>query len=322
MRRLLALVLLMATLVALVGCAQPVPDSRGAMSVAEAPAAMAPEPAGDIEMTERSAPVDAAGNPQTLATELRKIIYSASIGIQVEDPAATAQQIEDLAEGAGGYTAQSQLYQYSGDLMRGMVVIRVPAERYGDTLARIRALGSRVLNENSTANDVTAEYTDLEAQLRNLEAAERELQAMLTEVRQKPNAKPADILEVYNALTQKRGEIEQVKGRLNYLANQVGFSTISVDLVPDEVTAPVVDEGWQPLVTIKNAFRALIDIMQGLIDLLINLVIVVLPVLLLVVLPILLVIWLIRRWRRGRKQAQPTTTVTPAEGGSTQGPAQ
>jgi hypothetical protein len=305
MRRLLAFVMLIAMLAALVGCAAPVRESAPAMSV-EAPAAAMPEmQAGDMAITEESAPVDAAGNPQAGATDLRKIIYTANIGIQVKDPAATAQQIEDLAESAGGYTAQSQLYQYSGDLMRGMVVIRVPAESYGDILARIRALGSRVLNENSNANDVTAEYTDLEAQLRNLEAAERELQAMLTEVRQKPNAKPADILEVYNALTEKRGEIEQVKGRLQYLQNQVGFSTITVDLVPDEVTAPVVDEGWQPLVTIKNAFRTLVSILQGLINLVINLVIVVLPVLLLVVAPIVLVIWLIRRWRRGRKQEQP-----------------
>jgi membrane protein implicated in regulation of membrane protease activity len=58
-------------------------------------------------------------------------------------------------------------------------------------------------------------------------------------------------------------------------------------------------------VTIKNAFRTLVSILQGLINLVINLVIVVLPVLLLVVAPIVLVIWLIRRWRRGRKQEQP-----------------
>ena len=85
------------------------------------------------------------------------------------------QQIQDLAASAGGYTSQAQLYQYSGDLMRGMVVIRVPAESYDSILDWIRSLGSRVLSENSSASDVTAEYTDLEAQLRNLEAAEREL---------------------------------------------------------------------------------------------------------------------------------------------------
>lgn len=306
MRRTVTLALLAVALVVMAGCGNAAAPQYDANMAApqEAPSAAMPEMdrevagAGDVQQ-------GGGAGARPAVADARKMIYTADIGIQVKDPAVAMQQVEDLATGAGGYTAQSQLYQYSGDLMRGMVVVRVPAESYGDTLARIRALGSRVLNENSNANDVTAEYTDLEAQLRNLEAAERELQAMLTEVRQKPNAKPADILEVYNALTQKRGEIEQVKGRLNYLANQVGFSTISVDLVPDQVSAPVIDEGWQPLVTVKNAFRALIGIAQGLIDLLINLVIVVLPVLLLVALPIVLVIWLIRRWRRGRRSQPP-----------------
>ncbi|HNS02394.1 MAG TPA: DUF4349 domain-containing protein [Anaerolineae bacterium] len=314
MRRAAILALLVVALAVMAGCgnqAAPQYDAGVAMPQ-EAPVAAMPEMERDV--TGAGGAQQGGAGAQSAAVDARKMIYTADIGIQVKDPATAMQQVEDLAVGAGGYTSQSQLYQYSGDLMRGMVVIRVPAESYGDTLARIRALGSRVLNESSNASDVTAEYTDLEAQLRNLEAAERELQVMLTEVREKPNAKPGDILEVYNALTQKRGEIEQVKGRLNYLANQVGFSTISVDLVPDQVTAPVVDEGWQPLVTIKNAFRALINIAQGLIDLLINLVIVVLPVLLLVILPIVLVIWLIRRWRRGRRsQAQATPPAAESD---------
>ena len=175
-----------------------------------------------------------------------------------------------------------------------------------------------MLNENSNASDVTAEYTDLEAQLRNLEAAERELQALLTEVRERPNAKPADILEVYNALSQKRGEIEQVKGRLQYLQNQVGFSTITSDLVPDEVTAPVIDEGWQPLVTVKNAFRSLVNILQGLVVLLINLVIVVLPVLLLVALPIVLLVLLVR-WLVRRRKRIAAGTSAPGDGSSQAG---
>ncbi len=305
MRQLLTMLLLVVTLVVMAACAAQSPQSEmGVAMPAEAPAA-GPEMARD--MAESGGAVESGGMvaPQQAAPDPRKIIYTGNIGIMVEDPAVAMQQIQDLATGAGGYTSQAQLYQYSGDLMRGMVVIRVPAENYDSILERIRNLGSRVLNENSSASDVTAEYTDLEAQLRNLEAAERELQALLTEVRQRPNAKPSDILEVFNALSQKRGEIEQVKGRLQYLQNQVGFSTISVDLVPDQVTAPVIEEGWQPLVTVKNAFRSLVGILQGLVELLINLVIVVLPVLLLVALPIVLLIVFVRWLMRRRKGSQP-----------------
>jgi hypothetical protein len=315
MRRAFALFGLVVTLVVMAACAAASPEPEMSVAMpAEAPAAAMPEPARD--MAPSGGAVESGGMviPEQVAPDPRKMIYTGNIGIMVKDPAAAMQQIQDMAAGAGGYTSQAQLYQYSGDLMRGMIVVRVPAESYGSVLARIRELGSRVLNENSNASDVTAEYTDLEAQLRNLEAAERELQALLTEVRERPNAKPADILEVFNALSQKRGEIEQVKGRLQYLANQVGFSTITVDLVPDEVTAPVIDEGWQPLVTVKNAFRSLVNILQGLVELLINLVIVVLPVALLLALPIVLLVLLVRWWVRRRKRSQPAAAApTPGD---------
>jgi hypothetical protein len=315
MRRAFALLWLVVTLVVIAACAatSPQPEMSAAMP-AEAPSAAMPEPARDMAQSGRAAESGGMVVPQQVAPDPRKMIYTGNIGIMVKDPAAAMQQIQDMATGASGYTSQAQLYQYSGDLMRGMIVIRVPAESYDSILARIRELGSRVLNETSNASDVTAEYTDLEAQLRNLEAAERELQALLTEVRERPNAKPSDILEVFNALSQKRGEIEQVKGRLQYLANQVGFSTITVDLVPDEVTAPVIDQGWQPLVTVKNAFRSLVNILQGLVELLINLVIVVLPVALLLALPIVLLVLLVRWLMRRRKRSQPSTTApTPGD---------
>ncbi|MFZ2488612.1 MAG: DUF4349 domain-containing protein [Anaerolineae bacterium] len=300
MRKWLTLVFVLLTIVVLVACGAPATPTMNEVA-----------PAADMARPQApSAPSDAGGatgaevTTEQPAPDERKMIYTGNISIVVKDPAAAMQQVEDLASSLGGYTAQSQLYQYNAELMSGNVTIRVPADQYEAALASLRTLGQRVLNENSTASDVTAEYTDLEAQLRNLQAAERELAAMLTEVRQKPEAKPGDILEVYNALSQKRGEIEQVQGRLNYLQNQVGFSTISVDLTPDQINAPVLDEGWRPLVTVRNAFRSLLTILQGLLDLIITLVIVVLPVLLLLALPVALVLYLVRRLSRRRKPAR------------------
>ena len=306
MKRVVYLALAAAMLVALAGCGA-TPESQSDVGyLAGAPAASeAPAPPREVFNESTASGSGSVAAPVEVAPDPRKIIYQAFLSVVVKDPEASLKDVEALATGAGGYVSQSQLNQYYGDLMRGNIVIRVPTESYPSTLDAIRALGIRVISENSNANDVTAEYSDLEAQLRNLDAAERELQAMLTEVRQRPNAKPSDILEVYNALTEKRGQIEQVKGRLQYLSNQVSFSTITADLVPDEGQKPVVEEGWQPLVTIKNALRTLVSVMQGLIDTVITLVIVVLPIVLLLAVPIVLIILLIRWLRRRRKSKQP-----------------
>ncbi len=264
MKRVTYLLLLAAILAALAGCAAPAAEVQSvARDVTGASAPGAPAPQMDFAEETSASDGGSMVAQGEVAPDPRQIIYQAFISIMVKDPAASIAEVEALANAAGGYVSQSELHQYYGDLMRGQVSLRVPAERYRETLDAIRALGIRVLNENSNANDVTAEYTDLQAQLRNLEAAETELQAMLTEVRQRPNAKPADILDVYNALTQKRGEIESVKGRLQYLTNQVALSTITVDLAPDEGEKPVIEESWAPLVTCKNALRRLVAFCKG-----------------------------------------------------------
>ena len=66
-----------------------------------------------------------------------------------------------------------------------------------------------------------------------------ELLALLTEVRERPNAKVEDILAVHRSLTQIREEIEMLQGRKNLLDNQIDFSTIWVELIPDSVFRPI-----------------------------------------------------------------------------------
>lgn len=308
MRRVILLTWLMAVLLIAGGCAGAAPqtarESMPAAPAAQPPAALPkPQEVGSGNAADMGAETP-LWQQQQLATADRKIIYTGYLSMVVRNPEQAMQQVQSLVAEAGGYVASSQISQYTGDLMRGSMVVRVPVEKYSATLASLRQLGIRVLSESTNSEDVTAEYVDLEARLRNLEAAEKELLALLEEVRERPNAKPADILEVYNAVSQKRGEIEQVKGRMQYLANLTALSTINVDLVPDQGQMPVVEEGWQPLVTVKEAARTLVNIMQGLVDLIIRVVIIVVPVLLLLALPIVGLILLVRWLTRRKRSAQ------------------
>ncbi len=178
MRQLIALLLVVTAVAGLAGCASPAAQPAAEMSrdfAAGAPEAPAPA-AVDMNQSTIAQSSEVAA-PQQVVPDPRKIVYTNNISIVVKDPAASAQQIQQMATEAGGYVSQSQLSQYTGDQMRGMVVVRVPVESYEQVLGQIRKLGVRVLSDSSSASDVTSEYTDLEAQLRNLEAAETELAA-------------------------------------------------------------------------------------------------------------------------------------------------
>lgn len=307
MKRFALFTSLIVVVLAMAACGAAAPESASVQEAAGMPAvempAAAPQEARALDSdSTANAGVETGYSQQQQPTAAdRKIIYTGYLSMIVSDPAQAMQQVEALVTEGGGYVANSQLSQFSGDLMQGNMVVRVPMGNYSSVMAALRLLGLRVLSESTNSEDVTAEFVDLEARLRNLEAAEKELLALLAEVRQRPNAKPADILEVYNAVSEKRGEIEQVKGRMQYLANLTALSTINVDLVPDQGTKPVVEEGWQPLVIVKDAARTLVSILQGLVDLLIRVLIIVVPVLLILAVPIVLLILLVR-WLARRKR--------------------
>ncbi len=250
----------------------------------------------------------AAGMPPSL--ENRMIIQRAEISMVIKDTEATAAAIRTLALNSGGYIADSNLFR-DGEQLRGVLTVRIPGQNLPVFLDQVKGMAVRVLRDNLSGEDVTQEYTDLGSRLRNLEATETELLALLTEVRQRPNAKTSDILEVYDKLTLIRGEIEQIKGRMQYLSNLTSLATIQIELIPDELGAPVIEEGWQPLVALRQASARLIKTLQGLVDAAIWLVIFIVPVLLVMALPFVLLALVIRALRRRSPRSSPPPTTTP-----------
>lgn len=240
--------------------------------------------------------------------ETRVIIYTGDISLIVKDTQEAIGQVTALANEQSGFVAGSNVYE-AGDALRGSITIRVPAERYQDTLAKLRDLALRVERENSASQDVTEEFTDLQARRTNLEFTETALQKLLDE-RQRVGS-TSDILEVYRELTTIRGQIEQIEGRLRYLANQSALSTINIQLTPDIIYQPISVAGWQPQGVAREALEALIEALQGLASVAIWLVVFVLPLGLIFLIPLAVVGLVIRGWWHRRQRGPRKTTQPP-----------
>jgi hypothetical protein len=280
-------------LIVLAACAAPAPQVvRNAEVAAPAVAPSAGRPAASL----------ADGADKTAyapADTERMIVRTADLSLVVTDTGSALQSVSSLVTGLGGYVADSKAWR-QGEQLRATVKLRLPAGQLDSALASIKKLAVRVERENIGGQDVTEEYSDLGAQLTNLEATERELRELLAEVRQRTQ-KAEDILQVYRELTTIRGEIERVKGRLQYLDNLTDMATVSVELVPDVLAKPVVEPGWRPLETLKNAGRTLVNALKGLVDVLIYLIVLVLPVLVVVGGILFLLIKGLQRLTRGRR---------------------
>ncbi|MFQ6059042.1 MAG: DUF4349 domain-containing protein [Anaerolineae bacterium] len=259
------------------------------------PAAM-PTPAPMVveKAVERAAIVEAPIEAGKLAPiGERMIIRTADLAIKVEDTEQALAQIKGIATALGGYVASSNIWRASEGL-RGTVTLRVPAESFDAAMEQIKDVGLEVERESISGQDVTEEYTDLDARLRNLEATEKELLELLTEVREKTR-KAEDVLAVHRELTNIRGQIEQVKGRMQYLERMTALATITVELIPREA---IVRAGWAPGGTLQDALRGLVTALQALTDVAIWVVVFFLPLALLVLIPLSAIFLLWRRWRR------------------------
>lgn len=230
-------------------------------------------------------------------TTEQMIIRRATLELVVSDTEKSVAEVTRIVTGLGGYVSDSNVFRVDGQL-QATLTVRVPVKDYENALAQFKGLAVRVQRETTGTENVTMEYTDLSARLKNLELTETELQALLSEVREK-TGKAEDVLAVYNRLTEIRGQIEQIKGRMQYLENLVAMTTISLTLIPDVLAKPVVEPGWRPLETLRNALAALVVVLQGVVNVLIYV-----AVFSLLLIPLVVLILLIRVWQRRRKQAQ------------------
>ena len=117
-------------------------------------------------------------------------------------------------------------------------------------MADLRALAVRVRSENVSTQDVTEEYFDLNSRLRNAEATESQYLTLLDRA-----GEGEAILQIYEALSRIRYEIEQIKGRIQYLEQVSALSLISINLEPATALGPLVPPGWSASETLNSAVR-------------------------------------------------------------------
>jgi hypothetical protein len=159
----------------------------------------------------------------------RKIIFNASIALDVTDVTRAFDDVGAIAKVGGGYVERSSFSGNQDASQRSAsLTVRVPVARYDDTLAAIRGVqGASVKSETSKSNEVTEDYTDLQSRLRTLQATEQQYLTLLAQAKTQQ-----EILTMTDRLNSVRGQIEQTQGRLNLLDSMTSLATIDVALAP------------------------------------------------------------------------------------------
>ncbi|QYR24208.1 DUF4349 domain-containing protein [Paenibacillus sp. sptzw28] len=154
----------------------------------------------------------------------RKLIYHANVTMEVSDYSKAQTSVNNIIHLSGGYILQFS-DQKSASELGGTYTIKIPASGFQTFLGQLEKLKHTQFERSMKGTDVTEEYVDLDSRLKARKVVEARLLAFMDKA-----TRADDLLKFSNQLGDVQMEIEQIKGRMRYLDQNVAFSTIELRL--------------------------------------------------------------------------------------------
>ena len=226
-KRIIGLILIFSII--MVGCTSKTSENLSSASQALEMAQSDSSVSTEMYDMDSGATEESSVNGEKLLEPERKIIKSSQLSLETAKFNDVINSLEDMVKSYGGYIASSSIdaeginnnYQC---LRFASYKINVPSDKLDDFLDESSKLAT-VRNKSTSAEDITAQYYDNESRLKSLQIQEErylEILKTATEVK--------DIIEIENALTDARYEIENLTTCLNKISNLVDMATVNINI--------------------------------------------------------------------------------------------
>ena len=262
---------------------------------------------GENQLADQKVSLETAETTQDAPTKTieRKIIRNANLQLEVDNPDEALAKITNIAESKTGFVVKTEQTSNNAETKKSDVItmtVRVPSEKFNETLGEIRGTASRVINETVEGKDVTEEFIDIEARLKTKKALEEQF----LEIMKRSNT-VEDALNVQRELAEVRGEIEQIEGRKRFLENQASLSTIEIRIQSSSAFSPSSSGFFYQL---GDSFSKGFDFALSFVLGLVTLVIALLPFLIFVALPLY---FLVRYFKRKNQKRSTSSEIAREE---------
>ncbi|HSA48830.1 MAG TPA: DUF4349 domain-containing protein [Yinghuangia sp.] len=192
---------------------------------AAGPAASAPSPGGT-----------AAPGAQAPAVGDRKLVLTAEVRLEADNPDAAAAGARSLAIGMGGMVAGEETrrvpvppYPTTADpaaptrySVTSTLTLKIPPAQFDRAIDELSALGT-VVARNRTATDVTEQVVDVASRVETQRRSVDRVRQLLAEA-----ASIQEIISLEAELTEREAELDSLLGRQQALTGQVDLATIAL----------------------------------------------------------------------------------------------
>jgi len=190
----------------------------------------------------------------------RMVVESSNISLVVDQVQAKVDQVLDYVKEKKGYMVSSSINQLQ-EAPFAQLVVRLPREELRPALKYLRQIAVKVTSENLKGRDVTDQYLDLQARLKTFEKTKAKYEKILDQA-----TTVEEILKVERQIINLQEQIDQLKGREQYLEKTAENAKLTVYLSTDELSLPYTPEepAFRPKVIFKKAVRSLVKSLRGL----------------------------------------------------------
>ena len=167
----------------------------------------------------------------------RMVVYTANLSILVKSYQDTLDLIQQRLSSLNGYIVESNSYAAGeGNALEGTITVRIPQNKFASFLQSVEKGSTKIVNRSISGQDVTEEYVDLESRLKSKQVVEKRLLEFMEKAE-----KTEDLLKVSTNLAAVQEEIEQLKGKMNYINNKVDLATVTMHVMEDKVNVPALE---------------------------------------------------------------------------------
>lgn len=157
----------------------------------------------------------------------RDIIFTAEIGVEVDDVAASGAAATDIIADLGGFVFGQNTI--GGAEPRSVITFKVAPARFSEALEALGSIGE-LRNQSITTDDVTERVVDLTSRI---EVAELGVERLRTAMENAPDLE--QFAELEGLLLARESDLEVMRGQLRTIRDRVDLATITLTLSQDRI---------------------------------------------------------------------------------------